>query len=128
MSVRPVPAHRLWLLVLGFGVWCSALITVYVLHSVGCTFAWSADTLRLSLGLAILAHLVLIGWLWRNYANDACRPGARPDRLVPSLGDRVDLACGRRDDCFHPRPNTAANELHLITKRGRAIISCFVPG
>ena len=68
MSVRPVPAYRLWLLVLGFGAWCSALITVYVLHSVGCAFAWSAVTIRLSLGLTILAHLVLIGWLWRNCA------------------------------------------------------------
>jgi hypothetical protein len=68
MSAHPVPAHRLWLLVLGFGAWCSALITVYVLHSVGCTFAWSATAIRISLGLAILAHLVLIGWLWRNYA------------------------------------------------------------
>ena len=69
MSAHPVPAHRLWLLVLGFGAWCSALITVYVLHSVGCTFAWSATAIRVSLGLAILAHLVLIGWLWRNYAK-----------------------------------------------------------
>jgi hypothetical protein len=78
MNVRPVPAHRLWLLVLGFGAWCSALITVYVLHSVGCTFAWSADTIRLSLGLAILAHLVLIGWLWRNYAITPADPALGP--------------------------------------------------
>jgi len=74
MSARPVPAQRLWLLVLGFGVWCSALVTVYVLHSVGCTFAWSADTIRLSVGLAILSHLVLIGWLWRNYAMTPADP------------------------------------------------------
>ena len=40
----------------------------YALHSVGCTFAWSANTLRLCLRLAILSHLVVIGWLWRNYA------------------------------------------------------------
>src|SRR5271154_5288077 len=78
MSVRPVPADRLWLLVLGFGVWCSALITVYVLHSVGCTFAWSAATIRLSLGLAILAHLALIGWLWRNYAMTPADPALGP--------------------------------------------------
>ena len=43
----------------------------------GCTFAWSADTLRLGLGLAILVHLAVIGWLWRNYAK------TRPD---PALG------------------------------------------
>jgi hypothetical protein len=78
MNVRPVPAHGLWLLVLGFGAWCSALITVYVLHSVGCTFAWSADTIRLSLGLAILAHLVLIGWLWRDYAMTPADPALDP--------------------------------------------------
>jgi hypothetical protein len=78
MSVRPIPAQRLWLLVLGFGAWCSALITVYVLHSVGCTFAWSADTIRLTLGLAILAHLVLIGWLWRNYATASEDPALGP--------------------------------------------------
>ena len=78
MSVRPVPAYRLWLLVLGFGAWCSALITVYVLHSVGCTFAWSANTIRLSLGLAILAHLVLIGWLWRTYAMTPADPALGP--------------------------------------------------
>ena len=53
MSVRPVPAYRLWLLVLGFGAWCSALITVYALHSVGCTFAWSANMLRLCLALQL---------------------------------------------------------------------------
>jgi hypothetical protein len=78
MSARPVPNHRLWLLVLGFGAWCSALITVYGLHSVGCTFFWSADTIRLSLGLAILAHLVLIGWLWRNYASAPADPAFGP--------------------------------------------------
>ena len=78
MSVHPVSAQRLWLLVLGFGVWCSGLITVYVLHSVGCTFAWSAETIRLGLGLAVLAHLVLIGWLWRNYAMTPADPALGP--------------------------------------------------
>jgi hypothetical protein len=78
MNVRLVPAHRLWLLMLGFCAWCSALITVYVLHSVGCTFAWSADSIRLSLGVAILAHLVLIGWLWRKYAMTPADPALDP--------------------------------------------------
>lgn len=78
MSVHPVPAHRLWLLMLGFGAWCSALITVYVLHSVGCAFAWSAVTIRLSLGLTILAHLALIGWLWHNYATLPADPALSP--------------------------------------------------
>jgi hypothetical protein len=78
MSGRPVPARQLWLLVLGFSAWCGALIAVYALHSVGCTFAWSADTIRLSLGLAILAPLVLIGWLWRNHAKPLADPALGP--------------------------------------------------
>jgi hypothetical protein len=89
MSARPVSAHPLWLLVLGFGVWCSALVTVYALHSVGCAFAWSANTIRFSLGLAILAHLVLIGWLWRNYVTPAA------DRTLGPTGSflRWVIAC-----------------------------------
>ena len=78
MSVRSVPAQRLWLLGLGFGAWCSTLITVYVLHGVGCTFAWSAHTIRLSLGLAILVHLGLIGWLWQSYAKPPADPALSP--------------------------------------------------
>ena len=74
MSARPVPAHQLWLLVLGFCVWCSALVTAYVIHTVGCTFAWPTDKLRLGLGLTILVHLALIGWLWRNYAKTSPDP------------------------------------------------------
>jgi hypothetical protein len=78
MSVHPVPAHRLWLLVLGFGAWCSALITVYALHSMGCTFGWSGETIRICLGLAILIYLVLIGWLWRNYTKTLADPAFGP--------------------------------------------------
>ena len=69
MSTRPVPASQLWLLALGFCIWCSALVFVYVLHSVGCTFGWPANAIRLGLGLVIFVHLALIGWLWRNYAG-----------------------------------------------------------
>jgi hypothetical protein len=78
MSVHPVPAHRLWYLVLGFGAWCSALLTVYVLHSLGCIFVWPAHTIRLSLGLAILVHLGLIGWIWQNYAKAPADPALGP--------------------------------------------------
>ena len=74
MSARPVPAHQPWLLALGFCVWCSALVIVYVLHTAGCTFAWSTDRLRLSLSLVILVHLALIGWLWRNYVKTGPDP------------------------------------------------------
>lgn len=65
MNVRPVPANQLWLIVLGFCVWCSGLVLSYGLHSVGCTFAWPAEKLRLSLGVTIFVHLAVIGWLWR---------------------------------------------------------------
>ena len=75
------PVHSALWLVLSFfsaaGVWllleaeflAIALVLVYVLHSVGCTFGWPADAIRLGLGLIILVHLALIGWLWRNYAG-----------------------------------------------------------
>jgi ABC-type nickel/cobalt efflux system permease component RcnA len=80
MSSRRVPAQLLWMLMLGFCIWCSALVVVYVLHATGCTFAWSTATLRLSLGLAILAALAMIGWLWRNYAKTG------PDPALGSTG------------------------------------------
>lgn len=65
MSTRHGEAGQLWLLASGFGIWSSALAFVYVIHSVGCIFDWPANTVRLGLGLAILAHLAGIGWLWR---------------------------------------------------------------
>jgi hypothetical protein len=61
------------LLGLGFCVWASALVVAYVLHSVGCTFAWPTGALRLSLTFAILAHLALLAGLWGAYAR--ARPG-----------------------------------------------------
>jgi hypothetical protein len=78
MSARSLHADRLWLLALGFSVWCSALVIVYVVHSVGCAFAWSAGGLRLGLGLTILVHLAVIGWLWRNYAKASPDPALDP--------------------------------------------------
>ena len=71
-------AGQLWLLALGFCVWGAALVIVYVLHSAGCAFGWSKDALRLSLGLAILIPLAVIGWLWRNYAKTAPDPALGP--------------------------------------------------
>ena len=86
MSVLPVPAHRLWLLVLGFGAWCSALITVYVLHSVGCTFAWSALTNRLA---------------WVGHPR-------------PSCPDRVAMAQLRNDTCRFPALGPTGSFLHWV--------------
>jgi hypothetical protein len=74
MSARPVPPRQLWLLALGFGVWCSAIVVIYALHAVGCAFAWWAGPLRLGLSLALLAHLAVIGWLWRDYAKTSPDP------------------------------------------------------
>ena len=68
MSARPVSPSRLWWLVAGFGVWSSALVVLYALHAIGCAFAWSAGPLRLGLGLVLLGHLVVIGWMWRDLA------------------------------------------------------------
>jgi hypothetical protein len=41
---------------------------LYALHAVGCAFAWSAGSLRLGLAVVFLAHLIVIGWMWRDRA------------------------------------------------------------
>ncbi|MGB8434210.1 MAG: hypothetical protein WCE38_08125 [Burkholderiales bacterium] len=66
---------RLWWLAAGFGVWCSALVILYALHAIGCAFAWPVGPLRLGLVLVLLAHLIVIGWMWRAMA----RTGPDPD-------------------------------------------------
>jgi hypothetical protein len=72
---RPVPSRHLWWLAAGFAVWCSALIALYALHAIGCAFAWSAGSLRLGLAVVLLAHLIVMGWIWR----DITRAGTDPD-------------------------------------------------
>ncbi len=74
VGARPVPPRRVWLLAAGFGVWCSALVVIYALHAFGCAFAWPTGALRLSLGVALLVHLAVIGWLWRDYATTSPDP------------------------------------------------------
>jgi len=69
MSARPVPASQLWLIALGFCIWFSALVCSYALHSVGCTFAWPMEKLRMSIGLTIIVHLAAIAWLWRIFSR-----------------------------------------------------------
>jgi hypothetical protein len=73
-----VPPSRLWWLAAGFSVWCSALVFLYALQAIGCVFAWPAGTLRLSLVVVFLAHLVVIGWMWRNFAKGAPDPADGP--------------------------------------------------
>jgi hypothetical protein len=75
MSEPPIPPQRLWWLAAGFGVWCSALATLYALQAIGCAFAWSAGRLRLGLAALLVAHLILIGWLWRDLAAASPDPG-----------------------------------------------------
>jgi hypothetical protein len=77
----PVPPGYLWWLAAGFLVWCSALVVVYAVHSIGCTFAWSAGPLRLGLALVLIAHLAVIGWVWHRLGGadpslDTGRTGA----------------------------------------------------
>jgi hypothetical protein len=80
MSARPVPPWHLWWLAAGFGIWCSAIVVLYALHAIGCAFAWSAGSLRLGLAVVLLAHLIVIGWMWRDLAR------ADPDPVFGQTG------------------------------------------
>jgi hypothetical protein len=66
---RRVPARRLLLVTLGFGIWCAALVVLYALHHVGCAFGWPANLLRLGLAVSFLAPLAAVGVLWRRHAR-----------------------------------------------------------
>jgi hypothetical protein len=74
VSERPVPSRHPWWLAAGFAVWCSALVALYALHAIGCAFAWSAGSLRLGLAVVLLAHLFVIGWMWRDIARTGPDP------------------------------------------------------
>ena len=78
MSTRPVPPRRLWWLVAGFGVWCSALVFLYAVHAIGCAFAWPAGALRLALAIVLLLHLIAIGLMWRDRRAASSDPGFEP--------------------------------------------------
>ena len=69
MTAQVVPPSRLWLLALGYGIWCSALVLLYALHALGCAFAWPTAVLRTVLAVVFLVHLVALGGLWRVYAR-----------------------------------------------------------
>ena len=75
MNAPPFSPQRLWWLAAGVGVWCSALAALYALHGIGCAFAWSAGPLRIGLAALLLAHLTVIGWLWRDLAAANPDPG-----------------------------------------------------
>ncbi|BAN48687.1 hypothetical protein [Metapseudomonas resinovorans] len=78
MNGRPIPPRLLWWLGAGFALWCTALVALYALHAIGCTFGWQTGALRLYLVLIFLAHLAAIGWLWRHFAKTG--PKAEHDR------------------------------------------------
>jgi hypothetical protein len=78
VSERSLPPRHLWWLAAGFTVWCSALVTLYAIHSIGCAFAWSAGSLRLSLAVAFLAHLVVLGLMWYGISRVAPDSGFGP--------------------------------------------------
>ena len=80
MTTRAVPSGRLWWLAAGFGVWCSGLVVLYALHAIGCAFAWRAGLLRVGLAVALVAHLIAIGWMWRELA------ARRPDPAFDPTG------------------------------------------
>jgi hypothetical protein len=78
MNAHVVPPSRLWLLVAGYGTWCSALVFIYALHALGCAFGWPSGALRLGLGAVLLVHLAVIGWLWREYTKTGPDPALGP--------------------------------------------------
>ena len=69
MNGQPLPPRRLWWLAAGFVLWCSALVMLYALHAIGCTFGWATTALRVGLALVFVAHVVVIAWLWRHRAT-----------------------------------------------------------
>ena len=78
MSERPIPPRRLWWLAAGFAVWCSALVALYALHAIGCAFVWSSGSLRLGLAVVLFAHLIVVGWTWRDITRAAPDPDFGP--------------------------------------------------
>jgi hypothetical protein len=78
VSVPPVPPRHLWWLLAGFGVWSSALVILYAVSTIGCAFAWPAGALRLALALVLLAHLIAIGWMWRDHWAASPDPSVDP--------------------------------------------------
>lgn len=75
MTGLTIPPRRVWWLGAGFVVWCVALVVLYALHAIGCAFGWSTGALRWSLVIVFIAHLVAVGWTWRNFAMAAPDPG-----------------------------------------------------
>ena len=69
MNAQVVPPSRLWLLALGYGIWCSALVLLYALHALGCAFAWPAACCAPCWRWCCSRTWWRIGVLWRAYAT-----------------------------------------------------------
>jgi hypothetical protein len=78
VSERPLPPTHLWWLAAGFAVWCNALVALYALHAIGCAFAWPAGALRSGLAVVLLAHLIVMAWMWRHIAQAGPDPAFGP--------------------------------------------------
>ena len=90
MSEHPLPPRRLWWLGAGFALWCSALVMLYALHAIGCTFGWGAAALRVSLAFVFVAHVVVIAWLWLDVAARSLV--SDPRRVKPATEGRLAAA------------------------------------
>lgn len=77
------PRLLVWLAA-GFVVWSSALVALYAVHAIGCTFAWPAGPLRLGLGAVLLMHMAAFAAIWRHLVTHPIEvtDGATRDFLV----------------------------------------------
>ena len=112
-AVRPFPPDSF-----GCSRWASAygaaaLVIVYVVHSAGCAFGWSADAITLEPRLGHPRPSRLDRVAVAQLREDSSRPGARPNRLVLALGDPMDLGGSLRNYRFHPRAGVPPDDLHL---------------
>lgn len=64
-------------LVAGFIIWSSALISLYALVSLGCRYGWGDSLSRLVPIVVWLVHIVghtaLIAWTWRRFSGEAAQ-------------------------------------------------------
>jgi hypothetical protein len=85
VSAFELPPRALWRLGAGFGLWSSALATLYALHAVGCAFGWSGPALRAAMAVLLAAHLATLGALLVIAPRPAAARGATA-ALVARVG------------------------------------------
>lgn len=95
MTRAPVPAARLWLLVVGFILWSTGFVSVYAANAIGCAFLWPEPVQRGVLLALFALHLLLLGGfaLWARRRLARARPEeTRPAYLLDYLGLGTGLA------------------------------------